>query len=73
MEMNTLDVAPGETWDLILEPQYAGTWIWHCHVLSHATGPRDEDGNETAAGMIGAVVVHGDDGEVADLSGHTNH
>ena len=73
MEMNTLDVAPGETWDVILEPQYTGTWIWHCHVLSHATGPPDEDGNETSAGMIGAVVVHGDDGEVADLSEHTNH
>jgi manganese oxidase len=72
-EMNTISIAPGETWDVILHPQFGGTWIWHCHVLSHATGPRDADGNETAAGMIGVVIV--DDGrtELADLSGHTNH
>jgi manganese oxidase len=72
-KMNTLSLAPGETWDIILAPQFGGTWIWHCHVLSHATGPRDADGNETAAGMIGVVVV--DDGRtpLADLSNHTNH
>jgi hypothetical protein len=46
---------------------------WHYHVLSHATGPRDEDGNETAAGMIGVVIV--DDGATAlpDMSNHTHH
>jgi manganese oxidase len=72
-KMNTISIAPGETWDVILHPQFAGTWIWHCHVLSHATGPRDADGNETAAGMIGVIIV--DDGEtpLADLSNHTNH
>lgn len=72
-EMNTLSIAPGETWDVILHPQFGGTWIWHCHVLSHATGPRDEDGNETSAGMIGVVVV--EDGETAlvDMSAHRNH
>jgi manganese oxidase len=72
-KMNTLSLAPGETWDIILAPQFGGTWIWHCHVLSHATGPRDADGNETAAGMIGVIIV--DDGRtpLADLSGHTNH
>jgi manganese oxidase len=71
--MNTLSIAPGETWDVILDPQFAGTWIWHCHVLAHATGPRDADGNETAAGMIGVVVV--DDGltELVDMSNHTHH
>jgi manganese oxidase len=72
-KMNTLSLAPGETWDIILAPQFGGTWIWHCHVLSHVTGPRDADGNETAAGMIGVVVV--DDGRtpLADMSNHTHH
>jgi manganese oxidase len=72
-KINTISIAPGETWDVILHPQFAGTWIWHCHVLSHATGPRDADGNETAAGMIGVIVV--DDGQtpLADLSDHKNH
>jgi manganese oxidase len=72
-KINTISIAPGETWDVILHPQFAGTWIWHCHVLSHATGPRDADGNETAAGMIGVIIV--DDGEtpLADMSNHTHH
>jgi manganese oxidase len=72
-KMNTLSLAPGETYDIILAPQFGGTWIWHCHVLSHVTGPRDADGNETATGMIGVVVV--DDGKttLADMSNHTNH
>jgi manganese oxidase len=72
-KINTISIAPGETWDVILHPQFAGTWIWHCHVLSHATGPRDENGNETAAGMIGVIIV--DDGvtPLPDLSDHTHH
>jgi manganese oxidase len=70
---NTLSVAPGETWDVILHPQFAGVWLWHCHVLSHATGPRDADGNETAAGMIGVVIVDDGKTELADMSNHTNH
>jgi manganese oxidase len=72
-EMTTLSLAPGETYDIILNPQFAGTWIWHCHVLSHVTGPRDKDGHETAAGMIGVVVI--DDGRtvLADPANHTHH
>jgi manganese oxidase len=72
-KMNTLSLAPGETYDVILAPQFGGTWIWHCHVLAHATGPKDADGNETAAGMIGVVIV--DDGVTAmvDMSNHTHH
>ncbi len=72
-QMNTISIAPGETWDVVLSPQFAGTWVWHCHVLSHATGPRDADGNETAAGMIGAIVVDDGSTPLADLSQHTNH
>jgi manganese oxidase len=72
-DMNTLSIGPGETFDVILHPQFGGTWIWHCHVLSHATGPRDEDGNETATGMIGVVVVDDGSTQLADLSNHRNH
>lgn len=72
-KVNTISIAPGETWDVILAPQFAGTWIWHCHVLAHATGPKDEDGNETAAGMMGAVVVEDGETEPVDLKNHRNH
>jgi manganese oxidase len=72
-DVNTISIAPGETYDVILAPQFGGTWIWHCHVLAHATGPKDAAGNETAAGMIGVVIV--DDGRtpLADMSNHTHH
>jgi manganese oxidase len=72
-DMNTLSIGPGETFDVILHPQFGGTWIWHCHVLSHATGPRDADGNETAIGMIGVVVVDDGSTQLADMSNHTHH
>jgi len=72
-KMNTLSVAPGETYDVILDPQFGGTWIWHCHVLSHVTGPRDADGNETAGGMIGVVIVDDGGTHLADMSNHTHH
>jgi manganese oxidase len=72
-DMTTISIAPGETWDVILHPQFGGTWIWHCHVLAHATGPKDADGNETAAGMIGVVIVEDGTTPVVDLSNHTNH
>jgi manganese oxidase len=72
-QMNTLSLAPGETYDVILAPQFGGTWIWHCHVLAHATGPRDADGNETAAGMIGVVVVDDGHTRLVDMSNHTHH
>jgi manganese oxidase len=72
-KINTISVAPGETYDVILAPQFAGTWLWHCHILSHATGPKDADGNDTAAGMIGAIVVEDGVTQLVDLSNHTNH
>jgi manganese oxidase len=71
--MNTISIAPGETWDVILAPQFGGTWVWHCHVLSHVTGDRDVAGNETAAGMIGVVVVEDGTTPLVDASNHKNH
>lgn len=61
--MNTLSIAPGETYDVILVGDAPGTWLWHCHVLSHVTGPKDETGMPTVAGMVGIVQV--DDGKTA--------
>jgi manganese oxidase len=72
-DVNTISIAPGETYDVILAPQFGGTWIWHCHVLAHATGPKDADGNETAAGMIGVVIVEDGRTPLADMSNHRNH
>jgi FtsP/CotA-like multicopper oxidase with cupredoxin domain len=45
---DTLNVAPGERWDVIVECTNPGTWAFHCHVLTHA---------ESAHGMFGMVTA----------------
>jgi FtsP/CotA-like multicopper oxidase with cupredoxin domain len=72
-DMNTLSIAPGETFDVILKAEEPGVWLWHCHVLSHVTGPKDENGIPTVAGMVGVVQV--EDGKMAlpDMKNHKNH
>ena len=45
---DTLNVAPGERWDVIVDCNNPGTWAFHCHVLTHA---------ESAHGMFGMVTV----------------
>jgi FtsP/CotA-like multicopper oxidase with cupredoxin domain len=45
---DTVDVAPGNRYDVIVEATEAGAWAFHCHVLSHAEGPQ---------GMFGLVTA----------------
>lgn len=45
---DTLTVAPGDRWEVIVEATDAGVWAFHCHVLSHA---------ETEHGMFGMVTA----------------
>jgi len=45
---DTLNVAPGERWDAIVECTEAGVWAFHCHILSHA---------ESEHGMFGMVTA----------------
>jgi manganese oxidase len=45
---DTINVAPGERWDVIVEANNPGTWAFHCHILPHA---------ETEHGMFGMVTV----------------
>lgn len=53
-ELDTLNVAPGERYTVavIAEPDQTGTWLWHCHILSHVKRP---DGS--LFGMATAIVV----------------
>lgn len=49
--VDTLNVAPGERYSVLVELEERGTWVWHCHILSHAE-------RETGMfGMVTAVVV----------------
>jgi FtsP/CotA-like multicopper oxidase with cupredoxin domain len=48
---DTLNVAPGERWDVIVNCNNPGTWAFHCHILPHAEGPMG------MFGMVTALVV----------------
>jgi FtsP/CotA-like multicopper oxidase with cupredoxin domain len=45
---DTVTIAPGERWDVIVECDEPGVWAFHCHVLNHA---------ESAHGMFGMVTA----------------
>ena len=48
---DTLNVAPGERWDVIVNCNNPGTWAFHCHILPHA------EGEHGMFGMVTALVV----------------
>lgn len=45
---DTLNVAPGERWDVIVEATELGAWAFHCHVLTHVESPH---------GMFGMLTL----------------
>ena len=51
--LDTLNVAPGERYSLLIMPTTndIGVWAWHCHILNHA---ENDDG---LFGMVTALVV----------------
>ncbi|ADU51615.1 multicopper oxidase type 3 [Thermaerobacter marianensis DSM 12885] len=49
MKANTLDLMPGDTYDVLVSFDRPGTWVWHCHVISHV---EDAQGN-----MMGLIQV----------------
>lgn len=48
---DTLNVSPGERWDVIVTADEPGTWAFHCHVLTHA------ESSEGMFGMVTALIV----------------
>ena len=53
--LDTLNIAPGQRYDVLVEATEPGVWAYHCHILSHA---------ESAHGMFGmvtALIVEDDD------------
>ena len=51
---DTVDVAPGERYTVLIKPtaEEAGVWAWHCHILAHA---EHEDG--MMYGMVTTFIV----------------
>ena len=48
---DTLNVAPGERYSVLVQLDAPGTWVWHCHILPHVE--RDTG----MFGMVTAIVV----------------
>lgn len=48
---DTVNVAPGERFDVIVDCHTPGAWAFHCHILSHA------ESEHGMFGMVTAVVV----------------
>jgi manganese oxidase len=48
---DTLLIAPGERYDVIVDCTEPGAWAFHCHILSHA------ESREGMFGMVTALVV----------------
>jgi len=45
---DTLNIAPGERYDVVVDCDTVGVWAYHCHILTHA---------ESRHGMFGMVTV----------------
>jgi len=50
-EADTINVAPGERYTVLIKASEPGVWAWHCHILPHA---EREDG---MFGMVTAMIV----------------
>jgi FtsP/CotA-like multicopper oxidase with cupredoxin domain len=46
--VDTLNVAPGERYTVLVQATNPGVWAWHCHILTHAEGDN---------GMFGMVTT----------------
>ncbi len=48
---DTLNIAPGERWDVIVNCNNPGVWAFHCHILTHA------ESDHGMFGMVTALIV----------------
>ncbi len=64
---DTINVAPGERYSVLVQATDPGVWAWHCHVLTHV------ESEEGMFGMVTALIVEpgegGDHDETAEHEG----
>jgi uncharacterized cupredoxin-like copper-binding protein len=49
--VDTVSIAPGERYSVLVHADAAGAWVWHCHILNHV------ESDEGMFGMVTAVIV----------------
>lgn len=52
---DTVNVAPGERYSVLIQAEHAGVWAFHCHILTHA------ERKEGMFGMVTAFIVLDDE------------
>ncbi|MFP4513074.1 MAG: multicopper oxidase domain-containing protein [Acidimicrobiales bacterium] len=50
--MDTINVAPGERYSVLVQVTDPGVWVWHCHILTHV------EREEGMFGMVTALIVN---------------
>jgi FtsP/CotA-like multicopper oxidase with cupredoxin domain len=48
---DTINVAPGERFSVLVHADRVGTWVWHCHILTHV------ENHDGMFGMVTALIV----------------
>jgi FtsP/CotA-like multicopper oxidase with cupredoxin domain len=48
---DTVNVAPGERFSVLVHAEHVGAWVWHCHILTHV------ERAEGVFGMLTAIIV----------------
>ncbi|MBT8249245.1 MAG: multicopper oxidase domain-containing protein, partial [Acidimicrobiia bacterium] len=49
---DTINIAPGERYSVLVQADRAGVWVWHCHILTHV------EREEGMFGMVTAIIVN---------------
>jgi plastocyanin len=49
--VDTLNVAPGERYSVLIKAEAPGVWAWHCHILNHA------ENDQGLFGMVTTMIV----------------
>ncbi len=49
---DTINIAPGERYSVLFHADDPGTWVWHCHILTHV------EADDGMFGMATAVIVN---------------
>lgn len=52
MKKNTINVASGETWDIIFRTNNPGRWPFHCHIPHHMTNNM----SKSTGGMFTTII-----------------
>lgn len=65
MRSDSVSILPGERKDYIFEANQDGRWVWHCHIVAHATN----DGVYHGGLLMAVVYLHPKKGGVGPYGG----